>query len=544
MYKMFSDNEFSAEERKKFDNAIHQSVTDNRKQNGKAKRSKSIEERRAQVSDDFSDAFVDKACFSRCITGFEHPLAPNIPYNIEARQSTAKAFDPLTQFVTKSKNNKSCSFVDDARDKQLFADASNNSVITPNFDRDTCDPFNFNSGVETYKSSIDYSRFDSILADSRKLEDKREKLFKTFKPSSKLKSKSLAPSNKSDLFNSPVTMNSQFYSESYLNQPAASECRSYATVVRDKNILTKYAIEIIPRFSGISDKLDNFVGLCYEARKMVPTYTDYEFVTLVRTRLTGQAQAMVLGQNFNNFSELIKYLKSIFSPCRDFIEISGALENLYQDPEETVLAYSARVKELARGMFEESANLCSSMSDMARQDMINVKVTEKFINGLLRDLRAGVRTRSNLDQAVLEAVREEKQYLRDKLLTSSLHEALKPGKGEKETKNYHTVFSFDEICQVCDKTGHSALQCPVTIAQTAAKIANGHSADSYWTEYPHSGPPNLIFHDTENVVCNCCNQTGHTAQDCKQLDQLVLICNQTSLSSIPNASDSQQSKNL
>lgn len=345
----------------------------------------------------------------------------------------------------------------------------------------------------------------------------------------------------------------------------------------ERNLIARQAIEIIPRFGGNSEQFDHFSGMCNEARSMIPNYSDHEFVTLVRGRLTGQAQAMVIGKIFNNLTELLTYLKKLFSPCRDFIEVIGALENMYQKSDESVLSYSARIREVARRMAEESEFLFSESSNRGREELISARVTEKFIQGLKRELRSGVTTRDDLDTAVQEAIREERQLLKDKLLTGYPSETKKPERVEKSARsNPSWVRQVVEACQECDSPSHTARNCPSVSAQRPANsqvtcqfcTRTGHTAKNCYALHPNLKPNNFnrngqmnngfnmrprpnyycdfcqrpghsnercfkksqgstAVANSTDLPCKCCDRMGHLVQDCPLLEKTILFCKQT-----------------
>lgn len=331
----------------------------------------------------------------------------------------------------------------------------------------------------------------------------------------------------------------------------------------ERSMLAKQSINIIPIFDGNNVKLSHFISLCYEARQLLSNYSDKEFLTLVRTKLTGQAQAIILGKSFDCFNDLVKYLKSIFSPCHDFFALSGTLESTYQKNDETVLSYASRIREIAVQIFEESENFFPSMSLYDRKEIIDSKIVDKFIQGLRKELRSCVKTRTNFDEAVQEAVCEERLSLRDQLLIKS-----SLVNDEESNLNVSKVHYIADVCQMCDEPHHTALNCPLIIARKATTSPvicqfcsrPNHIAKNCYSLHPNLRPNHfnrnfsfsnngdsrnrppfycnhcnrhghtnercfrklrMILNDT---VCKCCDRQGHAAQDCPLLDEAAFFC--------------------
>lgn len=164
------------------------------------------------------------------------------------------------------------------------------------------------------------------------------------------------------------------------------------------------ALELIPSFDGTNVPVLHFSRACLRARNIVSPAAEPTLAQLILTKLRGRAFAAVEDEFISSVSELCNRLKDVFGTYRTVDHYRGDLANIFMGPNEHILDFIARVKDL------RTAILDTTLDDTPTRS-IDRFVTRCFVDGLTPNLRSLVRTPrdDSLNSAFDEAIRAFKR---------------------------------------------------------------------------------------------------------------------------------------
>lgn len=170
-------------------------------------------------------------------------------------------------------------------------------------------------------------------------------------------------------------------------------------------IRLKDAIDSIPRYDGHKMSVFQFCKMCERAANLIPRYHEYHLVQLITNKLYGHAYAAVEGTEYPSVFSLTKRLKQVFGPNKSTDQYRGELANIYMKPNEHILDYVERVRELQTSIMDGETTSAGFIGEVT-QSSIEFSARDSFINGLPPDLLVRVKLEgpSTLDQAVVCAI--------------------------------------------------------------------------------------------------------------------------------------------
>lgn len=133
--------------------------------------------------------------------------------------------------------------------------------------------------------------------------------------------------------------------------------------------------------------------MCERALELIPAYQEYHLVQLIINKLQGHAYAAVEGTEYQTVRDLTRRLRSIFGPNKSTDQYRGELANIYMMPNENVLDYVERIKELRTAIIDGETDR-SGYIDQTLKDNIERNVSDSFVNGLPSDLLLRVKLES------------------------------------------------------------------------------------------------------------------------------------------------------
>ena len=271
-------------------------------------------------------------------------------------------------------------------------------------------------------------------------------------------------------------------------------------------ITLKDAIETVPNFNGYNISVLQFARACNRAKALIPSQAEPQLARLLTNKLQDHACLAVEDRVFDSVNDLIKQLKRTFSPAKTSDHYRGELANIIKGPNEHVLEYISRVKDLRFAILEEDREY---YRDFARNhpDDLDRLTLDSFVDGLPPHMRTRLFQHNfeTLDEAFDLAVLVDKKIERD-----------------------HQRFSEQEapklICQICNKTGHDALSCRSNkkIASQPSERYPQNRVAGYGNQAPN---PLLPYWDktrpppsrpTEVRICDYCKKPGHAISECRK----------------------------
>ena len=317
----------------------------------------------------------------------------------------------------------------------------------------------------------------------------------------------IKPKDNSECENSTLTSNEDIKESNIMAQG-----NPFATL--------KYAVDAVPFFDGKNIPLSYFIEGCEEAKSMLPSEAEPQFAKIIRTRIVGEARRTISDQDFENVAALTKYLKQIYGGTKNVYQLQGELGNVYQKNNEDVVTYANRVKLLGKQILEAYRSSGHGLPDESIRTSLEKDMCKCFIRGLTPEIEQRIARNLNVERTVADALRIERE-LRD--MTDLRYGSANSG------QNKASGNSSLEVCQICLKVGHSAVNCrrftqqansfqlnhlgtEITICQISNK--RGHSADRCRLRDPQARQSVNVLQ--ENMIkCQLCTKIGHNAKNCR-----------------------------
>lgn len=174
---------------------------------------------------------------------------------------------------------------------------------------------------------------------------------------------------------------------------AASACEKYQGVsvsnevpISLPTLKLKDVIINIPMYDGYKISVFQFSRTCERARDLLSSVQEPELVQLMNklmNKLEGDAYQAVEENFYTCVVDLLDKLKAIFAPNKSIAQYRGKLANIYKLPNETILKYAGRIKDLRVAMQDGNRRQGNGINRTFNEEL-NAEVLEVFthINGL------------------------------------------------------------------------------------------------------------------------------------------------------------------
>lgn len=174
-------------------------------------------------------------------------------------------------------------------------------------------------------------------------------------------------------------------------------------------IRLKDVIDSIPKYDGHKMSVFHFCKMCERALTLIPQYHEYHLVQLIINKLYGHAYAAIEGTEYGTVFDLTRRLRKIFGPNKSTDQYRGELANIYMKPNENILDYVERVKELRTSILDGETTE-SGFIDGTLKDSIEASARDSFVNGLPSDLLIRVKLERyyTLEDAIISAIQLSK----------------------------------------------------------------------------------------------------------------------------------------
>lgn len=163
---------------------------------------------------------------------------------------------------------------------------------------------------------------------------------------------------------------------------------------KEASFLLKQALAAIPMYDGQNIPVLQFSRACKKARDIIPDHLEQMLTKLAITKLRGRASIAIEDAGCVTINSFCDRLKDVFSPQRTVDHYRGDLANIFMKPDEHMLDYISRVKDLRDAIID-----CDR--DNADYGSINNLTANSFINGVIPQVRAELR---NMRKQPLNAI--------------------------------------------------------------------------------------------------------------------------------------------
>lgn len=274
-------------------------------------------------------------------------------------------------------------------------------------------------------------------------------------------------------------------------------------------IKLKEIVDTIPLFNGHNISVLQFSRACKRALEMLPhpvsSDNEANLVRLIRMKLQGHAYLVVEDEPISTIEKLKDVLKAAFMPSRTVNYYRGALANLCKRPDEHVLDYISRAKDLKQAILEEELKIHGEYLNEIERSRIDHDALECFTSGLPPEYRLPLKMEGNrtLTEAFSTLIHINQQLERDAERSRNQTRIRIPATNVTIAKR--------APCNICGKSGHADNMCWLN-------PTNRSEVKHIPPREPLQGITRQSTRplDRANIICNYCKQPGHMKFDCEK----------------------------
>lgn len=283
----------------------------------------------------------------------------------------------------------------------------------------------------------------------------------------------------------------------------------YSRYPPSSQIKLKEIVDTIPLFNGHNISVLQFSRGCKRALEMLPHPVSPELeanlVRLIRMKLQGHAYLVIEDEPISTIEKLKDALKAAFMPSRTVNYYRGALANLQKKPDEHVLDYISRAKDLKQAILEEELKIHGDYLNEIERNRIDHDALECFTNGLPPDFRLPLKMEAcrTLTEAFNTLIHINQQLERD----------MERSRNQARTRIPATNLTIAKRvpCNICGKSGHADNMCWLKPTnRPEIKYTSPRGMQQPAIRQPTGQP------DRANIICNYCKQPGHMKFDCEK----------------------------
>ena len=266
------------------------------------------------------------------------------------------------------------------------------------------------------------------------------------------------------------------------NSPINSYPKSY---LRD-------ALELVPKYDGHNIPVWQFARACKRAKDSVPLVDEGLFVRMLRNKLTHHAYLAVEDEIHPTVEKFLDCLKRTFGPGRNSNYYRGQLSMAYKRPNEHVLDYIGRIKDLKTAIIEgDQANLNRPLTEVELASIESFAL-EAFFEGLPREYRIELRAEGYngfpdaCSRVIMINRRLEREELRYKTVRTSRDDTAISNSIRIQQRNSSsaptniakpTVEFERKICSYCKRIGHLVNECRKRQHHTNSQYLNNNNSN-------------------------------------------------------------------
>lgn len=318
--------------------------------------------------------------------------------------------------------------------------------------------------------NIGHSNYETALEEMREKEKELTKRTEMLENMMRSLSNTFTISSPSE---APAAASSSFNFSSPLVQ-AANLTNSFTPSTNYPKSYLRDALELVPKYDGHNLPVWQFARACKRAKEAVPSVDEALFVRMLRNKLSHHAYLAVEDENHLTVEKFLDSLKRIFGSGRSSNYYRGQLSMAYKKPNEHILDYIGRVKDLRTAIVEgDQTNLDRTLNE-TELATIESFALEALYEGLPREYRTELRAEgySSFQDACSkilvinkrlereEARNRNTRNFRDNSLPSNATRI--PQRDPPNSSNgqsNHPDHGNQKICSYCKKFGHLVLEC-------------------------------------------------------------------------------------
>lgn len=217
----------------------------------------------------------------------------------------------------------------------------------------------------------------------------------------------------------------------------------------------KFAIDIIPKFSGDPFALNDFIRQCKIAEILVKPGDKRHLLTLIYSKLDGDARD-VIGDQYGtgNLNELLDILNAAFAQSLDIDHTQYELKSTRQKDTEKVMQFGARVRKVLNQGLKLATGTFSADELTGVRSMLYRTACKSFVKGLRNALlssRVSDAQPKNLEDAIkIATIKEREKDERDQHFSNI---TVNDDKHKNKFIQVHKMME-SRACYNCKEIGH------------------------------------------------------------------------------------------
>lgn len=228
------------------------------------------------------------------------------------------------------------------------------------------------------------------------------------------------------------------------------------------------ALELVPRYDGHNIPVWQFARACKRAKESVPLVDEALFVRMLRNKLTYHAYLAVEDEIHPTVGKFLDSLKRTFGSGRSANYYRGQLSMAYKKPNEHILDYIGRIKDLKSAIIE--GDQTSLDRPLTRVELASIEsfTLEAFYEGLPREYRTELRAEgydtfadacSKLLMIDKRIEREENRYKNNRSNTMPANSTRILRRDPPISPGNSLNAPGRKICSFCKNIGHLVHEC-------------------------------------------------------------------------------------
>jgi len=270
------------------------------------------------------------------------------------------------------------------------------------------------------------------------------------------------------------------------------------------------ALELIPKYDGHNVPVWQFARACKRARDSIPFVDEAHLVHLIRNKLTGHAYLAVEDETHYTIEKFLDSLKKTFGTGRSSNYYRGQLSINYKKPNEHILDYIGRVKDLRSAIIEGDQTALKRQLVIDEITLIDSFTLESFYEGLPREFRTELKAEgyAGLTDAFAKAITINKRLEKD----------------EFRARNRNP-------------RSHEGLPSPLPSTPSNVSILRRNTSSN---QQQSQEPAPTVSEDIPRKICSYCKNFGHLLSECRKR---MYHANNSNNSRNPNNNNYSSSRN-
>jgi hypothetical protein len=251
--------------------------------------------------------------------------------------------------------------------------------------------------------------------------------------------------------------------------------------------------------------ISQFIRACRRAKDVVPVSSERNLTHLLINKLRGRALAAVEDEPCDNVTELINLLNNAFGTQKTIDQYKGELSIIYLKPDEHILDYISRVKDLR-----------PSIMDAGRREYKNNEKYENEIDNLTaRSFCEGLPLEYRLQLQSEHYMKPFEAFAAAKFISKRLElDKVRYGRENQNQTSSHTRFNNQSSVSTFNRSGNNNNNSTMSKNVPRPNYNNDSNYNNNVATYRNPTKPNYNFslghHENNyNKICNFCKFKRH-----------------------------------